>query len=450
MLKDKMFSIAEDILKVAENDGTEVIVFGENSTLVRFAKSRIHQTTNVKDIRVSIRVRFGKRSAVVNFSFNGDRKDLVSAVKRAESLAKLSPENPDLPDLPRADKIETSIDQFDEETAEISPEEITRMAGNLIKETPKPFEAYGVVSGGSLEYVFLTSSGFEGYNFLTDAHIKFNPIYDTYSYLVQKSAKRFKDLNLGEVLERVEERLNFVLKPRDAEPGKWTVILEPLALTDILVFLNWIGFSGKSAIEGISPLRDKVGQKVFSEKVTILDDALNPKGFVLPFDFEGNRKGLTVVVENGVFKNFAHDSITAKKMGVESNACASPFSNNPIFLNLYFKGGEKDYKKLIEETDRGLIITTFWYVNLVDPQSLTLTGMTRDGVFLVENGRIVGSMKNMRFNESIFNILGGVLDISKEEELVSESSWYDMHYPHGMILPTIKVENFNFSSSTSF
>ncbi len=450
MLKNTLFSIAEDILKVAENDGTEVVVFGENSTLVRFAKSRIHQTTKVKDIRVSIRVRFGKRSAVTNFSFNGDKKDLVSAVKRAESLAKISPENPDLPDLPKTAKIEASIDRFDEDTSEIPPEDITKIVGNLIKETPKPFEAYGVVSGGSLEYVLLTSSGFEGYNFLTDAHIKFNPIYETYSYLVQKSARTFKDLNLGEILEKVEERSGFVLNPRDAEPGRWTVILEPLALAEILEFLNWVGFSAKFAIEGISPLKDKVGQKVFSEKITILDDPLSPKGFDLPFDFEGNKKGLAAVVERGVFKTFAHDSITAKKMGVESNACALLFTNNPMFLNLSLRGGNKDYETIIKETDRGLIITRLWYVNLVDVQSLTLTGMTRDGVFIVEDGKIVGSMKNMRFNESIFNILGKVLDISREEELVGNSTWYSMHYPTGMILPTIKVEDFNFSSATNF
>jgi Predicted Zn-dependent proteases and their inactivated homologs len=450
MLKDKLFSIAEDVLKVAENEGTEVIVFGENSTLVRFAKSRIHQTTTVNDLRVSIRVRFGKRSAVVNLSFKGDRKDLISAVKRAESLAKISPENPDLPDLPKPEKVEASMDQFDENTAEVSPEEITKIAGNLIKETPKPFEAYGVVSGGSLEYVFLTSSGFEGYNFLTDAHIKFNPIYETHSYLVQQSARTFKDLSLGKILERVEERVGFVLEPRDAEPGKWTVILEPLALMEILEFLNMVGFSGKSAVDKISPLTDKVGRKIFSENVTILDDPLNPRGFVSPFDFEGNKKGLTVVVDRGVFKNFAHDSITAKKMGTETNACAVPFTNHPMFLNLYFRGGNKDYRKMVEETDKGLIITRFWYVNLVEPQSLTLTGMTRDGVFIVEDGKIVGSMKNMRFNESIFNILGKVLEVSNEEELLGDSTWYGMHYPRGMILPAIKVEGFNFYSATSF
>ncbi|MEO0194948.1 MAG: metallopeptidase TldD-related protein [candidate division WOR-3 bacterium] len=101
-------------------------------------------------------------------------------------------------------------------------------------------------------------------------------------------------------------------------------------------------------------------------------------------------------------------------------------------------------------TERGLIITRFWYVNLVDVQSLTFTGMTRDGVFVVENGKIVGSMKNMRFNESLFNALNNVLDVSREEELIGESTWYDTHFPRGTILPTVKIKDFNFSSPTSF
>ncbi|MEO0220666.1 MAG: DNA gyrase modulator, partial [candidate division WOR-3 bacterium] len=168
MLKDKLFSIGEDVLKVAENDGTEVMVFGERSSLIRFAKSRIHQTTNVEDIRVMIRVRFGKKSAVVSFSFKGERRDLVEAVKKAENIAKLSPENPDLPELPEGISVEASLDYFDEDTANITAGDILGIAHDLIKNTPKPFEAFGVVSGGSTEYVFLTSSGFIGYNYLTD------------------------------------------------------------------------------------------------------------------------------------------------------------------------------------------------------------------------------------------------------------------------------------------
>ncbi|MEO0214569.1 MAG: metallopeptidase TldD-related protein [candidate division WOR-3 bacterium] len=450
MLKDKLFSIGEDVLKVAENDGTEVMVFGERSALIRFAKSRIHQTTNVEDIRITIRVRFGKRSSVISFSFKGERRDLVEAVRKAENIAKLSPENPDLPELPEGISVEASLDYFDEDMANIKAGDMVGIAGELIKNTPKPFEAFGVVSGGSTEYVFLTSSGFRGYNYLTDAHIKYNPIYETFSYIVQKSAKSFKELRVYDIMERVEERLRFVLDPMDAKPGKWTVILEPLALEELIGYMNWVALSGKSAVEGRSPLKDKLGQKIFSERITLLDDPLNPRGFIMPFDFEGKKKGLTPIIEKGVFKNFAHNSITARKMGVDSNACALPFTNYPLFMNIYLRGGNTDYKNIVENTERGLIITRFWYVNLVDVQSLTFTGMTRDGVFVVENGKIVGSMKNMRFNESLFNALNNVLDVSREEELIGESTWYDTHFPMGMILPTVKIKDFNFSSPTSF
>lgn len=450
MLKDKLFSICEDIIKLADNDGTEVLVYGEKSRLVRYALSRIHQITDVEDIRISLRVRFGKRSAVVSSSFKGDKEDLINLVRKAEKLAKLSPEDPELPELPDADKIEATLDTFDEYTANIPEEDIINIAWNVIKNTPKPFEAYGVVSGGSLEYVYLTSSGFEGYNALTDAHIKYNPMSGTHSYLVQKSARTFKEISIADVLGKVEDRLKFILDPRDAIPGKWDVILEPLAVEELINYINWVAFSGKSAVEGTSPLINKVGQKVFSENLTIIDDPLNPRGYPLPFDFEGVRKGITPVVEKGVFKNFAHDKITANKMNTNTNACALPFTNHPMFMNIHILGGNSGYDEIIRKVEKGLIITRFWYVNLVDLQTLTLTGMTRDGVFIVEDGEIKGSMKNMRFNESMFKALSNIVEVSKEEELLGNTSWYDMHFPSGIIVPYIWIKDFNFSSPTTF
>ncbi len=452
MLKDKLYEIGEYVLRVSRADSTVVLVHGERSRLVRFANSVIHQNTEVHDISLTIHVRFGNRAATVSTNAINDPKDIVGMVRRAEELAKISPENPELTEVAPAGKIETSSDSFDELTAEVDPSEVVSTAARLIKETPSPFEAFGVVSGGSSETVLMTSEGFVGYRGTTAAHLKYNPIHDlTFGYLVQQSARTFRDLNPDAALEKAGKRAPLVLNPTDAKPGKWTVILEPLAVGELLSFLNWIGLSARSVQEGRSPLAGKIGEKVFSENFTLYEDPLNPRGYVTPFDMEGRRRGLITVVEKGVLRDFAYDTVTAKKDGRETNACAvSPFHSFPMFVNLHIAEGDTDYEDLISSVDRGLLVTRFWYSNVVDPRSLTITGMTRDGLFVIEDGKIVGSMKNMRFNVSLLDVFSSVSGVSRESELVSEPTWYGSFKVYEEILPTLKVEGFNFASATKF
>ncbi|NPA79695.1 MAG: TldD/PmbA family protein [Thermotogae bacterium] len=452
MLKDRLYELGESVLKVSKADETVVVVHGERARVVRFANSVIHQNTEVRNISLYIHVRFGNRAATVYTNAINDPRDIATAVKRAEELARISPENPDLPMVAPADKIETSEDAFDELTAEADPERLIGMAAELIKGTPEKFDAFGLVSGGSSEMVLMTSEGFVGYRGVTDAHIKYNPIHDlTEGYLVQQSAKTFRDLSVEAALRKAHERAPLVLNPVEAEPGSWTVILEPLAVDELLGFLNWVGLSARSVQEGRSPLAGKIGEKIFSDLFTLYEDPLNPRGYITPFDAEGKRRGLIVVIENGVLKEFAHDSITAKRDGRESNGCAvSPFSSQPYFENLRIKEGEQEYEELIESTERGLLITRFWYSNLVEPRTLTITGMTRDGLFVIENGRIVGSMKNMRYNVSLLDVFARITAVSQESELVGNPTWYGEHHIYGSILPTLKVEGFNFASATKF
>ena len=452
MLKDRLYEIGESVLRVSNADSTVVLVHGERSRLVRFANSVIHQNTEVRNIEVTIHVRFGNRAATVSTNAINDPKDIVGMVRKAEEMARLSPENPELPEVAPEGKVETSDDPFDELTAEAEPSELIAIAKRLIEETPKPFDAFGTISGGASETVLMTSEGFVGYRGVTAAHLKYNPIYDlTFGYLVQQSAHTFRDLDPEAALKRASERAPLVLDPVEAQPGKWTVILEPLAVAELLGFLNWIGLSARSVQEGRSPLAGKLGEKVFSENFTLYEDPINPRGYVLPFDMEGRRRGLITVVENGVLKDFAYDTVTARKEGKETNACALHFAQSfPMFANLHVAEGDTEYEELIASTERGLLVTRFWYSNVVDPRSLTITGMTRDGLFLIEDGKIVKSMKNMRFNVSLLDVFSNVLGVSQESVLLGDTTWYGSFSVHGEILPTLKVEDFNFASATKF
>ncbi len=452
MLKQLLYDLAEGVLRISNAEQTVVLVKGERSRLVRFANSRVHQNTEVRNVSISVHVRFGNRAATAESNAINSPEDIASLVRKAEEMAKISPENPELLEVPKSGKLETSPDTFDELTAEADPSHLIDMATRLIKGTPKPFEAFGTISGGADEMVVLTSEGFEGYRGVTAAHVKYNPIHDlTHGYLVQKSGHTFRDFDVELILQRAQDRLSFVLNPAEPQPGKWTVILEPLAVAELLGFLNWMGLSARSVLDGISPLGEKLGKGIFSERFTLYDDPLNPRGYPFPFDAEGRKKGLTTVVERGVLKNLAHDSITAKRLGTKSNACATTLqASRPMFLNLRLKEGDEGYGEILNGSERALLVTRFWYTNIVNPRDLSITGMTRDGLFLVEDGRIVGSVKNMRFNVSLFDVFSNVVSVSKESEPVGDSTWYGPFIAIGAIVPTLKVEGFNFSSSTLF
>ncbi|NPB04418.1 MAG: TldD/PmbA family protein [Thermotogae bacterium] len=458
MLKDKLYELAEDILKVSRAEETVVLAHGESSHVVRFANSIIHQNTEVKSISLTVHVRFGKKAATFKTNTINSPQDIVMAVRRAEELAKISPENDDLPRIPPEGKLETSPDSFDELTAEADPEHLVNIAHELIEGTRsitfngKQFAAFGLISGGSAESVLMSSEGFVGYRGVTAAHLKYNPIYDlTFGYLVQQSGRTFRDLNVDAALEKARKRAPLVLDPLDAKPGPWTVILEPLAVAELLDFLNWIGLSARSVQEGRSPLAGKLGQKLFSDLFTLYEDPLNPRGYPTPFDMEGNRRGLITVIENGVLKDFAYDTPTARKENKESNGCAFSFATSqPFFSNLRIKEGNEDYDDILNNTEKALLVTRFWYSNVVDPRTLTVTGMTRDGLFVVENGRLTRSMKNMRFNVSLLDVFSNISAVSKESHLVGDPTWYGEFQVRGHILPTLLVENFNFASATQF
>jgi len=223
-----------------------------------------------------------------------------------------------------------------------------------------------------------------------------------------------------------------------------------LALSDIIDYLNYFALSSKNYYEGISPFSGKLNEKIFSEKINLYEEPFNLLLFPIGFDFEGNVKKKVSIIENGILKNIALNNKYSKLLNLENNACSNiPFQDYPIFLHLHLKGGNKSLEDIIKETERGIFINRIWYLNLVEPMSFTLTGMTRDGLFLIEDGKIKSAIKNMRFTQSFIEVFNNVIDISNEEKLIVNSNFYEF-YPRGSIIPDIKVSNFNFISKTDF
>ena len=233
-------------------------------------------------------------------------------------------------------------------------------------------------------------------------------------------------------------------RPADAPPGRYEVVLEPSAVDTMVAFLSYMGFSGRAIAEGRSPFSGKAGQQVAAPAISIYDDALSPLTMGIPFDFEGTPKRRVDIIENGVFKSGVYDRRSAKSAGTESTGHALPQPNpeGPFPLNLFLATGDDTLEEMIRSTQRGLLVTRFHYSNIVHPIETTITGMTRDGTWLIDNGEVSHPVKNFRFTQSILEALSNVQMVGRESVLASEFFFAASR------VPALKVGSFNFSGAS--
>lgn len=451
-MKERLYEIAHSILRLSDADATEVIVFFVDDLLTRYANSFITQNSREKAFSVSVRLRYGNRAGVASTD-DISRESLAALVKNAKEIAMNSPKDPDLPDVPSTKSVEYYPPSYDETLYDPDPERAARIIRRVI-EIGKPFRAFGNVTQGNIHYMYLTSEGFEGYHRASMAGISINYMDDTFrqSGWAQRTSYRMKDIEetFEEAAEISRNKALLNRDPAELKPGRYTVIIESLGIYEILHMMGWFGFSGKSYYEGTSFLRNKLGQKVFSDKLTIEDRPSDIELFTSPFDFEGTQKRDIKLVENGVFKIPALDKRFAKKLNMESTGHAViPFYPLPFPNHMSIKPGDKSLKEMIEETDYGILITRLWYVNVVDPSTFTLTGLTRDGTFLIENGRISKAIRNMRFTQNIQEAFNRIVSLENVSHVVTESNYYSF-FPSATKVPAIKIEDFTFSSVSKF
>jgi len=220
----------------------------------------------------------------------------------------------------------------------------------------------------------------------------------------------------------------------------------------MIMFLAFLGFGALSVQEERSFMCGKFGQKIVGENISIWDDGLDERGFAIGFDFEGVPKQRVDFITDGVASAVAYDSLTAGKEGKEStgHALIAPNPYGPIPISPVMGTGDSTIEEMIADTKRGIYVTRFHYTNTVEPMRAVITGMTRDGTFLIEDGKITKPLKNLRFTESVLSALSCVTHISKEAVLVWDGAGYGPRFPTGIIAPAIRVEKFNFSGVTQF
>lgn len=438
--EEKIKEIADRVLNHSCAEATEISIFAWDSRLTRFANSYIHQ--NVGEENISISVKCINKSCIGSASTNSLDK-IEEAVDKAQAISKVCPPNPDWPGLPDAQPIK-KIESCIPATQDFTPQAQASVCKTIIEKNTG-FQAFGSFSTGTLEIGIANSNNLFAYNKSSSAVLITVIMGDSGTTYAIAGNKDVNKIDYSGVAETVNKKIRMAQNPMKIEPGKYDVILEPLAVADIIMYLAALGFNALRYQEGRSPFCGKLGQKVIGENITIWDDGLNPDGFMFPFDFEGVPKQRVSLVENGIIKELVYDSATAKKEGKKSTGHSSgSAAHGPVTFNLFMKGGDLDIDSMIKSTKRGILVTRFHYTNLIDPMSVTITGMTRDGTYLIEDGKIAKPLKNLRFTQSVISALSEVKELSAPA-LIPSGDNYGVPFLYGFSVPGMKIENWNFT-----
>ena len=437
--KERALEIVERALKASPADQTEVRLTGYQSRLTRYANSVIHQNVSETNARLSVKAFFGKKMGRAGTN-KLDRDSILRTVKQAVELAKLSPENSEFVSLPGPRPIE-EIPCWFESTASAGPE---ARAGNVIKVINRAgksgFEAAGAHSTSTNEIAVGNSLGVRAYGASTSTDLTCVVLSGAGSGFAQASSRDLLDIDAGKVAEEAISRCAMNKGQIALVPGEYAVVLEPYAVADLVSFLSGMGFSALSYQEGRSFLCGKLGTQIMSPLITIWDDGVDPAGAPFPFDSEGQPKSKVVLVENGVARNVVYDSFAAFKEGKEQSTGHAGYYPGGSASDLFLSGTPGNTparQEPISGLERGILVTRFHYVRTVHSQKTIITGMTRDGTFLVEDGKITGAIKNMRFTESILRALSSTEAVGREQRLIGTV--------RSVVAPSMRLGTFNFT-----
>lgn len=447
--KDRLMAAVEEALAAAKDAGAtqaEATVAGGETYLTRFATNHIHQNVGETDTGLAMRVILGKR--IGRASTNTlDRASIKECAEKAAAIARLSPENPDFKSLPEPEPIPV-VDGWAKATAACSPEERAKGVGAIVAAAKaKGYEASGAFQTGTQEVAIGNSLGVCGYFASTSSSLSTVVMSGTSAGYGSADARDVREIDPAAVGRAAVEKCDNSRESVRVEAGEYEVILEEDAVATLVGFLARMGFSAMGYQEGRSFMAGRLGQKVVGENITIWDDGTDPAGASIPFDGEGVPKRKLMLIENGVAKNICYDSYTAgrdRNPGTKSTGHAGGgWGWGPMPANLFMKAGDATIQDMIANTKRGIWVTRFHYVNPVHPVKTIITGMTRDGTFLIENGQVVAAVKNFRFTQSVLEALSNVQMISHKTKLIAGRRG-------GMRVPALKIAKFNFTGVTEF
>jgi PmbA protein len=441
--EDRLLALGESALTVDGVEAVEVALRRSVSALTRFAESRIHQNVARTDGSARVRVVVdGNRVGVV--ATNELTAEAVrEAVEQAREIARLTPPDPRWPGLAEPAPY-PAVSPADPATASADPAWRADLVARMLAELPRNVYGAGTAETDHDETAIISSTGVRAYAATTRAAASILASGADSTGWAQAAAPSVDRLDPAQLGRRAADKVVLGAHPREVDPGHWAVVLEPGATHALAQWLGWSALAGKAVQEGRSPLSGRLGSRVCSPLVTIVDDATSPLLPGLPFDAEGTPTRRQALIEHGVAVGVTHDRASAALAGTTSTGHALPPPNHQggFASHLIVEPGDTDQDRLVSGLERGLLVTRFHYTNLVHAMSSTITGMTRDGTFLVEDGRIVASVRNLRFTQSILEALSHVEAVGSSLEVSSDP------FEGAAAAPAMRITRFHFTSTS--
>jgi predicted Zn-dependent protease len=434
------------VLSMVEADQAEAILMGGSSALTRFANSTIHQNVFEKDNVVYLRVARGKKIGVATSNVTDDESLKALAVKAGE-IAEAQVPNPHFDGFVNSERA-PKVDAFFNETLECSPQRRAENVKAVVDAAARfNFLAAGSHSTSATEVAFLNTLGTQQYHRYTSAFMNTVIMAPTSSGYADASCLDIADLDPAAVGEEATRTCAESQNPREIEEGQYDVVITHYALESLMMWLSYIGFGADAFQDGRSFMSGNLGKPIMGRNISIWDDGQDPAGVPMPFDFEGVPKKRVNMIEDGVAKAVVYNTITAKKGDTASTGHAlSPDEDiSAMPINMFFSTGDSTEAEMIASMERGLFVRRFHYVNgLLATRKALFTGMTRDGTFLVENGKIKHPVKNLRFTHSMLDAFSNV------EMITSKASLHISDWLGASVVPGLKIKGFNFSGKTEF
>lgn len=438
--------IVETVLRLAkssEAEETEVHVDEAADALTRFANNGIHQNVFEHGVTVSVRTVTEGRTARATTN-RLDEDSMRAAIEASLSLAHSQPKDPRLLPMPEKQRYRP-VRRFIKATAALTPEDRARAVRRACELAVKKRQvAAGIFSSGVHQTAIGNSRGlFASYR---DTHSQFSITMqeDPAASWAKADSADARVMDPQKLAERASEKAHLAVHAKELAPGRYTVILEPAAVLDLVGFLFY-DFAATAVADKRSCLNDRMGKQLFGKNISISDDVYHPLQQGAPFDGEGIPRQKVLLVDRGVPKNLVYSRASAKAARKTPTGHGFPLPNEygEAPMNLVFSGGDSLLEKMVASTDRGLLVTRLWYIREVDPYEKVMTGMTRDGLFLVEKGKVAGAVKNFRFNQSLIEMLKNVELMSPAVRATGEESFE-------MVVPAMKIRDFHFSEVTKF
>ncbi|MGB6384198.1 MAG: TldD/PmbA family protein [Terriglobales bacterium] len=465
LTREHAANIFDRIRRFSSADEVEAIFTGSRFALTRFANNTIHQNVEELNSIVSIRTNFGGRTARSTAN-QFDDESLQRAVAASENLARVQAPDPDLLPIPTMEEANfgeafagegARATRFFESTAAITPADRAEVVKSIVSVAGRhKLTTAGIYSTSeSVEGIF-NSRGLANWHYQTLAEVSITMLASDSSGWQKANSPNVNDLDPARLAETAAQKAVESAHPREIAPGKYTVILEPAAVLDVVGFMFW-DFSGVAILDQRSFLNDRIGTKLFGENINICDDYAHRLQAGSPFDGEGMRRQRVQLVGNGVVERVVYARATAQKMKnseyaakvgpIKPTGHGFPLPNEvgEMPMNIVFgaSANPRSVAEMIASTERGVLVTRLWYIREVDPYEKIVTGMTRDGTFLIENGKIQCGLRNFRFNQSLISMLSSVEAMSVPVRASGEESF-------DMVVPAMKVREFNFTEATKF